>query len=88
MLNSFERAYDGALTEHLFDGWRSRSETIGREVGVHHDNGEAVHGIAEDVAADGGLIVRDTEGRVHTFHAGEVTLRGESTAGLLNAQVL
>jgi BirA family biotin operon repressor/biotin-[acetyl-CoA-carboxylase] ligase len=78
VLNSFERAYDGALTEHLFDGWRSRSETIGREVSVHHDSGQIVSGIAEDVAADGGLMVRDAEGILHTFHAGEVTLRGET----------
>ncbi len=78
VLNSFERAYNGALTEHLFDGWRSRSETIGRQVGVHHDDGQIVRGIAEDVAANGGLVVRDAQGVLHTFHAGEVTLRGES----------
>jgi BirA family biotin operon repressor/biotin-[acetyl-CoA-carboxylase] ligase len=75
ILNAFERAYEGALSDALFEGWRSRSETLGRQVTVTQDNGRTLDGIAEDLDADGALLVRTPDGTLHPLHAGEVSVR-------------
>lgn len=54
----------------LLDRWRARSVTLGREVAV----GE-VRGRAEDIDADGALIVRTPEGPRRIL-AGDVTMIG------------
>ncbi len=79
ILNSFERAYEGALSDALFEGWRNRSETLGRNVSVTLDSGSTIEGVAEDVDADGALLVRTADGELHALHAGEVST-GDSAA--------
>lgn len=51
----------------LFDVWRARLVTIGREVTIN-----GVNGVAEDVDADGALLVRDGSGTLHRMLAGDV----------------
>jgi BirA family biotin operon repressor/biotin-[acetyl-CoA-carboxylase] ligase len=54
--------------------WRERLETLGRSVRVQF--GEQVEeGLAEDVAADGSLILRRRDGSVVRIEAGDVTLK-------------
>lgn len=58
------------------EAWRERLDTIGREVSVGDADG-VVTGVAEDVDADGALLVRSSDGVVRRMLAGDVTLRGE-----------
>jgi BirA family biotin operon repressor/biotin-[acetyl-CoA-carboxylase] ligase len=56
----------GAQPAAILDAWRERSDTLGRRVRVQL-SGEAFEGVAEDIGADGTLIV---DGRA--FAAGDV----------------
>ena len=49
------------------DAWRARLVTIGRQVTIN-----GVNGVAEDVDADGALLVRDGSGTLHRMLAGDV----------------
>jgi len=55
--------------------WRKRLDTIGRTVSVGEADG-VVTGVAEDVDADGALLIRTSDGGVRRMLAGDVTLRG------------
>lgn len=74
-LNHFEALYLRARRgEPMHQEWRSRLETLGRQVRVTF--GEQVEeGLAEDVDAEGSLILRHPDGSTVTIAAGEVTLR-------------
>lgn len=48
--------WSAATDEAVLDGWRTRSDTLGRRVRVELTN-EVLEGVAEDVAPDGALIV-------------------------------
>lgn len=51
--------------------WRARLVRIGESVTVMLPGGE-LRGIAEDVAPDGALLLRDAAGVLHTVHTGDV----------------
>lgn len=54
--------------------WRARLATLGQQIAVR--SGAQVHeGVAEDVDADGSLLLRTADGRLLTLPAGEVTTR-------------
>jgi BirA family biotin operon repressor/biotin-[acetyl-CoA-carboxylase] ligase len=72
LLSSFERAYEGATTAALFEGWRSRLVTLGRPVTLQTGDGAPVEGVAEDVREDGSLVVRTSSGELREFQAAEV----------------
>ncbi len=74
-LNHFESLYESAPQgDTVFEEWRSRLDTLGREVRVTF--GDQVHeGTAEDVDRDGNLILVQPDGTRRTVEAGEVTLR-------------
>lgn len=55
--------------------WRSHLDTLGRWVSVGTPE-EVIEGVAEDVDADGALLVRQADGTLRTVLAGDVTLRG------------
>ncbi len=79
ILARFESAYD-QLTQGRFDAvlerWRALSITLGRPVRVNSVTGApTLQGIAEDLDADGALLVRAEDGAVHRVLAGEVSLR-------------
>ncbi|MEW6141934.1 MAG: biotin--[acetyl-CoA-carboxylase] ligase [Chloroflexota bacterium] len=53
--------------------WRRNMETIGKAVRIRNGN-EVVEGIAEDVSADGALLLRLGDGGLVTIFAGDVTV--------------
>jgi BirA family biotin operon repressor/biotin-[acetyl-CoA-carboxylase] ligase len=53
----------------LFDAWKQRLNTLGRQVRIG-----AVQGVAEAVDDDGALRVRDTAGVLHRVLAGDIAL--------------
>lgn len=56
------------------DRWRERLVTLGQDVRAAWQGGSA-EGVAEDVDADGALLVRTADGQVVRVEAGDVTLR-------------
>jgi len=64
LLRSGERAT-------LFADWRARLAYLGEMVTVTLPGGE-LRGIAEDVASDGTLLLRDAASVLHTIHTGDV----------------
>ncbi|NTW98109.1 MAG: biotin--[acetyl-CoA-carboxylase] ligase, partial [Oscillochloris sp.] len=55
----------------LFDAWRARLHTLGREVTVQLPQG-ALSGRAEGVDRTGALLIRDEAGALHTVTTGDV----------------
>jgi len=75
LLQEIERRYVGLdAPETIFDEWRGRLVTLGRTVTVSGVQSE-FSGVAEDVAADGGLMVRTASGQLEHVLAGDVTLK-------------
>jgi len=75
-LNRFEMLYESAPEGgHVLQEWRSRLDTLGRHVKVTFRD-HVQEGLAEDVDADGNLILAQPDGRHVIIEAGEVTLRG------------
>jgi BirA family biotin operon repressor/biotin-[acetyl-CoA-carboxylase] ligase len=60
--------------EQILTAWRANSTTLGRPVTVTSVAG-TIEGLAEDVDADGSLLVRLDNGVLQRVMAGEVTLR-------------
>jgi BirA family biotin operon repressor/biotin-[acetyl-CoA-carboxylase] ligase len=74
-LNRFERLYRAARSdESVFEAWRARLETLGRQVEVQLGD-HAEEGIAEDVDAEGNLLLRRADGSLIVLTAGDVVLR-------------
>jgi BirA family biotin operon repressor/biotin-[acetyl-CoA-carboxylase] ligase len=60
--------------ESIYQEWRDRLVTIGQKVEV--SSGEATYkGIAESVASDGSLLLRQSDGSLTKIVAGDVSLR-------------
>jgi BirA family transcriptional regulator, biotin operon repressor / biotin---[acetyl-CoA-carboxylase] ligase len=75
LLEEIERRYVGLdAPETIFDDWRRRLVTLGRTVTVS-GIGTEFSGVAEDVAADGGLLVRTASGHLEHVLAGDVSLK-------------
>ncbi len=75
LLNRFEALYvEAERGPAVHAAWRSRLETLGRPVRVTF-GGQVEEGLAEDVDAEGSLILRRPDGSRVTIAAGEVTLR-------------
>jgi len=75
LLQALEDYYEALRRDRpIYDEWRERLETIGRQVRVHV--GSTVEdGVAEGVAADGALLLRRADGSLLRLLAGDVTLR-------------
>lgn len=58
-------------TAELFTAWRARLRTLGAPVTIELTHG-VVEGLAEDVAADGALLVRRPDGTVQRVSSGDV----------------
>ena len=52
--------------------WRARLETLGHPVRIQQGE-QAVEGVAEDVNADGALLLRDSDGTLRTVTWGDVS---------------
>ena len=78
LLEDLEIAYLRLCSGWLpHEAWRSHLATLGQEVQVGL-SGQVIAGRAEDVDADGALLVRQRDGSLATILAGDVTLRGHS----------
>ncbi len=76
LLNRFEALYDDApRSPAVHSAWRSRLETLGRQVRVTFRD-QVYAGLAEDVDAGGNLVLLQPDGARMTVEAGEVSLRG------------
>ena len=74
ILNDLANAYDRADREGvgwIVPGWRSRSSMLGKPVAFQRD-GKTIRGVAEDLGADGALLVRLDDGTRVSVIAGEV----------------
>jgi BirA family biotin operon repressor/biotin-[acetyl-CoA-carboxylase] ligase len=75
LLNQFEVLYEKAARgREVLREWRSRLATLGCEIKVTF-GGHVEDGLAEDVDADGNLILLRADGSRVAIEAGEVTLR-------------
>ena len=75
LMNHLEELYRRSSSgRQVHDLWRSRLDTLGREITVRFQ-GEAFAGVAEDVDTEGNLILRRDDGSLMRFEAGEVSLR-------------
>jgi BirA family transcriptional regulator, biotin operon repressor / biotin---[acetyl-CoA-carboxylase] ligase len=81
LLSAFLEGLNGwherLLDDALMVGWRARCVTLGRRVRVVVGGQQALEGLAEDIDADGALLLRDQAGVRHTLAAGEATLLAE-----------
>jgi BirA family biotin operon repressor/biotin-[acetyl-CoA-carboxylase] ligase len=74
-LNRFEELYEDAPKgDAVLQQWRSRLDTLGREVRVTFRD-QVYEGTAEDVDRDGNLILAQRDGTRRVIEAGEVSLR-------------
>jgi BirA family biotin operon repressor/biotin-[acetyl-CoA-carboxylase] ligase len=74
LLIEAERLYLALPGDWVFRQWRDRLSTLGKRVRV--SSGEATYtGIAESVANDGSLLLRQPDGNLVKIVAGDVTLR-------------
>lgn len=75
LLNEIERLYQGLRDgESVYEKWRARLIILGKPVQVL-TGGATVIGIAESVAPDGSLLLRQPSGNLAKIVAGEVSLR-------------
>ncbi len=74
VLNHFEELLPASASHDVHAAWRDRLETLGRAVTVTFRE-QTYEGTAEDVDTDGNLLLRDDDGSMTTFEAGEVSLR-------------
>lgn len=76
-LQELERLYEAATAGHSpHAAWRAMLQMLGQQVVIHTAAGELVaQGVAEDVNAEGQLLVREDNGRLYTIPAGDVSLR-------------
>ncbi|MFC2006999.1 biotin--[acetyl-CoA-carboxylase] ligase [Chloroflexota bacterium] len=75
LLTEFERWYLSlSAGDSVYLEWRERLVTLGRKVKVTSGN-NILEGVAESVAVDGNLHLRQPDGSIITIVAGDVTLR-------------
>lgn len=74
-LEKFYFRYCSEGMEPLLELWRSNSFTLGMTIILSMGDKE-FHGTAEDITAEGGLVLRDSQGNTKVFYSGEVTVIG------------
>ena len=75
VLDALDRLYtDAADGSAIVDEWRAVLDTLGSKVSARFPGGEEA-GVAEDVAADGSLLLRRDDGVLVRLDAGEVSLQ-------------
>jgi len=74
-LNHFEElSAEASKGEAVLSAWKERLDTLGSYVTISFRE-QREEGTAEDVDADGNLLLRRDDGSLLTFEAGEVSLR-------------
>ena len=78
LLQHVETHYDALASGWSpYIAWRAHLATLGKRVRVGTPE-EIIVGLAQDVDADGALLVRTDEGQLRIIVAGDVTLRGHT----------
>ena len=73
-LERYEEWYTAFLREGpgpMLERWKSLSRTLGKRIRVETSQG-VLSGIAKDMDRDGGLVLEDDQGRMHTVISGDV----------------
>jgi BirA family biotin operon repressor/biotin-[acetyl-CoA-carboxylase] ligase len=74
VLNRFERLLAASRVDgDVYEAWRARLETLGRQVRAQSAD-DVEEGVAEDVDADGNLLLRRADGSIAVVSAADVTL--------------
>lgn len=82
IFTTFEKAYLGYLKEGIapvLELWRENNFTLGRQIVLRMGDREFA-GVAEDITAEGGLLLRDDQGSAKVYYSGEVTVTGHGGA--------
>ena len=64
----------------LLQEYKARSLVLGREIQYQRD-GSLHRGLAVDINGQGNLLVRDSQGRIHTLASGEISLDSRQFSG-------
>ncbi len=76
LLNHLDALYLAAQRgEPLLDAWRAKLSTLGKHVRLMAGS-RTIEGVAEDVTADGALVLRLPDGSTEAHLMGEITLQG------------
>ena len=62
----------------IIEAWKQHAPMLGRPVEAAREDGP-FRGIAEDVGADGCLLIRTEAGELQRLYAGDVTMQTEDT---------
>lgn len=73
-------AWRGQFQE-ILGAWRASAVTLGKSIEVLMPDGRVLKGVAEDVNAQGALMLRDADGRLQALHSGEVSLNAAGAGG-------
>lgn len=76
-INKYKQLLLKKETDYLLSLWKERLTVIGEEV-IVYDGKASIKGRVIDVASRGELVLKDNSGEVHTFWAGDVSLRKEN----------
>ena len=74
IVNRFFDIYERLEEKEFIEKYRNKSNIIGKAVDVYIGN-EVVCGVAVDIDENANLIVKDTNGRTHSFNSGEARVR-------------
>lgn len=69
LLRRIDHWYCRIASPTLYTTWKSRLSTIGQRVSVN-----GVIGVAQDVNADGALLIRDDKGHIHQTDVGDLII--------------
>ncbi|MCY3797775.1 MAG: biotin--[acetyl-CoA-carboxylase] ligase [Chloroflexi bacterium] len=72
LLSRFDYWYRRIATPTVFREWRARLVTLNQTIAI-----DEVKGVAFDVTAEGALLIRDANGRVHQAQAGDPVVMTE-----------
>ncbi len=77
VLNRFEKLLAASRVDgDVYEAWRARLETLGRQVRAQSVD-DVEEGVAEDVDADGNLLLRRPDGSIAVVSAADVTLAAD-----------
>ena len=78
VLTELDKGYSLLMEDcgsEIVEMWKQRSLTIGREVSIHHRDGQFT-GIARNITLDGRLVVSCSDGAIREVLSGEISVRG------------
>ena len=74
VLDELKKLYDLLGSEEIYNAYKLRSFVIGQKVSFVRD-GEALNGVANDIAKDYSLIVETSDGETLNLNSGEISVK-------------